>query len=65
MSTYNPKLTEFLPLKGVATLLSVCPKTVKRMVQRGELTKHRLSPTCVRYARQEVLDLMEKSKVAA
>lgn len=46
----NPSEIEtLLPAKAVAQRLSICTKTIRRMVDRGVLRAVRLSPRCVRY----------------
>ncbi len=54
---------ELLNKRGVATLLSLSPRTISGMLARGELPHVRLSKRCIRFPRQAVLDAMARRTV--
>ena len=47
-------MTEFMTIQQVAESYQLSSSTVRRMIQRGQLTAHRLGPRVIRVRREDL-----------
>lgn len=62
--TYSDTVAQYLTLSDVATMLQVCPETVKRMVRRGVLPHYRFSRKLILFCADEVHVSLQQLRVA-
>ena len=53
---------EYVSKKEAAKMIGVCAETVKRYTKNGKLKAVKLSPRCLRYKRNDILDFIEKGE---
>ena len=57
-------IEKFLNLSDGATMLQVCPETVKRMVRRGVLPHYRFSRKLILFRADEIQSSLQKLRIA-
>lgn len=60
MNPQRNEIEDHLTAREVAARLSICTKTIRRMVDRGVLRPVRLSTRCVRYSVADVSEALSR-----
>jgi excisionase family DNA binding protein len=62
MNINTNDIEQLLPGKEVAARLRTCTRTLRRMVDRGELREVRFSSKCIRYSVADVAAALESKR---